>query len=129
MTLGDIIKKYRYENSLSMDAFSLKSGISKSYISLLEKNSHPKTGKKIAPSIQCIKQAADGMNMSFDDLFSLLDGDVTLKETSPSFILSDNEKELVLNYRRLNSEDKKMVERMIAYSAKIQSTNLTKNSN
>lgn len=80
MTLGDIIKEYRTLHSLSMDAFSKKSGISKAYISLLEKNKHPKTGKVIAPSIQCIKQAADGMNMDFNVLFSQLDGDVTLKD-------------------------------------------------
>lgn len=78
MTLGSIIKKYRVEHQLSMDAFSQKSGISKAYISLLEKNQHPKTGKAIAPSIQCIKQAADGMNMDFNILFSMLDGDVTV---------------------------------------------------
>lgn len=63
MTLGEMIKRYRKENDLSMDAFAKRSGISKAYISLLEKNKHPKTGKPIAPSIQSIKQAADGMNM------------------------------------------------------------------
>ena len=67
---------------MSMDAFSAKSGISKSYISLLEKNSHPKTGKKIAPSIQCIKQAADGMGVDFNDLFNRIDGDVSLVENN-----------------------------------------------
>ena len=80
MTLGNIIKEYRNEHNLSMDAFSEKSGISKAYISLLEKNKHPKTGKEIAPSIQCIKQAADGMNMGFDDLFALLDGKVRIEQ-------------------------------------------------
>lgn len=79
MTLGDIIRDYRKEHHLSMDDFSAKSGISKAYISLLEKNKHPKTGKKIAPSIQYIKQAADGMNMDFNVLFSMIDGDVTLE--------------------------------------------------
>lgn len=78
MTLGDIIKKYRKDHKLSMDAFSEKSGISKAYISLLEKNKHSQTGKPIAPSIQCIKQAADGMKMDFNVLFSMLDGNVTL---------------------------------------------------
>lgn len=81
MTLGDIIKQYRSDHSLSMDAFSERSGISKAYISLLEKNRHPKTGKEIAPSIQSIKQAALGMNMSFDDLFALLDGKVAVDDT------------------------------------------------
>ena len=80
MTLGDIIKNYRVTHSLSMDAFSEKSGISKAYISLLEKNKHPKTGKPIAPSIQCIKQAADGMSMDFDTLFKKIDGSVVLDE-------------------------------------------------
>lgn len=80
MTLGEIIKNYRSEHLLSMDAFSEKSGISKAYISLLEKNKHPKTGKAIAPSIQCIKQAADGMNIDFNELFSMLDGNVTLND-------------------------------------------------
>ena len=82
MTLGDIIKKYRTDNELSMDAFSARSGISKAYISLLEKNQHPKTGKPIAPSIQSIKQAADGMGIDFNTLFSMLDGDVSLQQSS-----------------------------------------------
>ncbi len=78
MTLGNIIKEYRISHEMSMDAFSEKSGISKAYISLLEKNKHPKTGKAIAPSIQCIKQSADAMNMDFNDLFNMLDGNVVL---------------------------------------------------
>ena len=49
MTLGEIIKDYRIKNNLSMDAFSIQSGLSKAYISLLEKNRHPKTGKPISP--------------------------------------------------------------------------------
>lgn len=89
MTLGDIIKSYRSKYGLSMDSFSEKSGISKAYISLLEKNRHPKTGKEIAPSIQCIKQAAHGMGMTFDDLFSLLDGKVNITD-EPMFETSAN---------------------------------------
>ena len=41
MTLGDIIKRYRNDHALSMDAFSERSGISKAYISLLEKRDIP----------------------------------------------------------------------------------------
>lgn len=83
MTLGSIIKEYRLTHKMSMDAFSEKSGISKAYISLLEKDKHPKTGKSIAPSIQSIKQAATGMNMSFDELFSLIDGKVSITNEEP----------------------------------------------
>lgn len=84
MTLGEIIKEYRDTHGLSMEAFSEKSGISKAYISLLEKNKHPKTGKTIAPSIQCIRQVADGMGIDFNILFSKLNGNVTLPETDIS---------------------------------------------
>lgn len=88
MTLGDIIKEYRNSNNLSMDAFSERSGISKAYISLLEKNKHPQTGKPIAPSIQCIKQAAEGMGMDFNILFSKIDGNVSLNDTPSGNSLS-----------------------------------------
>lgn len=88
MTLGDIIKDYRKSHSMSMDLFAEKSGISKAYISLLEKNRHPKTGKPIAPSIQCIKQAAEGMNMDFNVLFGMIDGNVSLIEEKSSDTLT-----------------------------------------
>lgn len=88
MTLGEIIKEYRNAHNLSMDAFSEKSGISKAYISLLEKNKHPQTGKPIAPSIQCIKQAAEGMSMDFNLLFSKIDGNITLNDTNSEKSLS-----------------------------------------
>lgn len=97
MTLGDIIKDYRVEHGMSMDAFSEKSGISKAYISLLEKNKHPKTGKSIAPSIQCIKQAADAMNIEFNTLFSKIESDVSLinenDEQQDSYYLNEQSRE------------------------------------
>lgn len=82
MTLGEIIKQYRTTNNLSMGEFSKISGISKAYISLLEKNEHPTSGKPIAPSIQCIKQAAYGMGMNFDTLFEMIDSNVTLTNST-----------------------------------------------
>ena len=83
MTLGDIIKKYRVENGMSMDIFAEKSGISKSYISLLEKNRHPKTGNAIAPSVAIIQQAAKAMNIDFDELFTQLTGCVSVDSSDP----------------------------------------------
>lgn len=80
LTLGEIINDYRTKNNLSMDAFSSKSGISKAYISLLEKNRHPKTGKPITPSVQCIKQVSDAIGIDFDILFSRIEGNVSLKK-------------------------------------------------
>lgn len=73
MTLGDLIKDYRMEHGLSMDAFAKKSGLSKAYISLLEKNKHPKTGKEIVPSIEIIKKVADAIGKDFDVVFNSID--------------------------------------------------------
>ena len=93
MTLGDVIKNYRTDNKISMDTFSELSGISKAYISLLEKNKHPKTGKPIIPSIQVIKQAANAMSIDFNELFSLIDSDVSLENNQleePRLTAKDN---------------------------------------
>ena len=73
MTLGDLIKYYRRKHKLSMDAFAKKSGLSKAYVSLLEKNKHPKTGKEITPSVDVIKKVADAIEMDFDDVFNTID--------------------------------------------------------
>ena len=129
MTLGDIIKQYREEHGLSMDAFARKSGISKAYISLLEKNRHPKTGLPIAPSIGTIKQAADGMCMDFNKLFSMVDSAVDISPTSfinlnddvPAFQASEqinspvsttlrpDEQTLLRGYNKLNDSGKERV--------------------
>ncbi len=73
MTLGQIIRAYREENHLSMDDFAKASGLSKGYISQLENNINPKTKEPPVPSINSIKKAANGMFMTFDELFSQLD--------------------------------------------------------
>lgn len=104
MHLGEIIYKYRAVNKISMDAFSEKSGISKSYISLLEKNKHPKTGKPIEPSIACIKQAAKGLNMDFDTLFNQLDGNISIDDADLKDTEDDITKKIDLDTMRQLSE-------------------------
>lgn len=120
MTLGEFIKDYRRDHDMSMDKFSEISGISKSYISLLEKNKHPKTGKPIAPSIRCIRQVSDCVHIDFNTLFSMLDGDVSLSDepVSTNFTLSDLECEIIQRYRQADSIDKEMVLRILKIEEK-----------
>ena len=75
MMLGELIKKYRYEHDMSMDGFAKASGLSKAYISMLENNSNPNTGKSIAPSNGTYRSVAKGMNISIRELFALLGDD------------------------------------------------------
>lgn len=107
MTLGEIIRTYRSEHSMSMDAFAERSGMSKPYISILEKNQHPKTGKPVIPSITMISKAAAGMGMDFDDLFAMIDGDVRIdpRPIKPAELTQD-ELDLLAAYRAASESDK-----------------------
>lgn len=78
MRLGDIIHKYREENDMSMGDFAKLAGVSKAYIGFLEKGINPKTGRDFAPSIKTIQSVAKAMHMDFDELFNMLDGEVSL---------------------------------------------------
>lgn len=84
MTLGDVIKTYRMEHSLSMDEFAKRSGLSKGYISMLEKNRNPKTGKPIIPSILTYQSVAKAMSTSVDVLMKTVDKEqlVSLEQSS-----------------------------------------------
>lgn len=75
MTLGDIIKQYREEHELNMEQFAEKAGLSKGYVSMLEKNEHPKTGKPISPSLEKIKDIAGAMDLTIDDILKIIDSE------------------------------------------------------
>ena len=110
MNIGEFISEYRKKNDLSMDDFSKISGLSKAYISVLEKNKRPKTDKPVIPSITTIKQVAEATNIDFNDLIVMLDSDqqVDISQTSytpPQTIaahatedLTDEEQEKVREY-------------------------------
>lgn len=116
MHLGEIIKEYRDKNKLSMDKFAKMANVSKAYISVLERNQRPKTGKPVIPSIPVIKNVAEAMNMSFDDLFNMLEdnqlislADDTLisKITDIATQLTSQRQERVYNYaeEQLNEQN------------------------
>jgi transcriptional regulator with XRE-family HTH domain len=75
MTIGDFIKDYRRLHGMSMDEFAKLSGLSKSYISMLEKNMSPHR-KKIVPSLETIAKIADAVQIELDELVKMLDQDV-----------------------------------------------------
>ena len=84
MRIGIVINNFRIENGLSMDKFAKKAGISKAYVGFLESGKHPKTGKPLYPSIDMIKKCASAMGMTFDELFHMLDEDISITSESAS---------------------------------------------
>lgn len=72
MTLSKLIKEYREYHDISMDSFAKACGLSKSYISMLESDRHPKTGDPIKPSVDTYAKIAKGMHLSVQELFDRL---------------------------------------------------------
>ena len=64
MKLQDIITRYRNEHKVSMETLGKASGLSKPYISMLEKGINPRSGKPVKPSIDTCYALAKGMGMS-----------------------------------------------------------------
>lgn len=87
MYIGELIKKYRAENKLSMQDFADRSSLSKAYIGMLEKVINPATGKPISPSLPKMQAIAKAMNLTLDDLLPLLsdDQEVTINTAVPLF--------------------------------------------
>lgn len=73
MTLGEVIKQYRKDHDLSMADFAALSGMSKAYVSLLEKGMRAGASKPITPSAEVISQSARAMGMSSAALWRLID--------------------------------------------------------
>lgn len=74
MTLGDLIKTYRKERGLTMQEFAKISGLSKGYISMLEKGKHPQNGKEIIPSIDTFNKVAKAMGVTLNKLLESVNG-------------------------------------------------------
>ena len=85
MILGDLIKRYRSETGTSMEQFAKKSGISKAYVSILERNYNPVNGKPVVPSLETIKAVSNAICMDFNDVIATLDSNqpVAIREDKP----------------------------------------------
>lgn len=72
MTIGAYIHQFRCEHNWTMEEFAQKSGISKSYISMLEKNENPRTKQPITPTMKTIVGVARAMDISVSALMNRL---------------------------------------------------------
>ena len=86
MRIGNIIKEYRLNHDLSMQAFADKCGLSKGYISMLEKGRHPQNNKEIIPSIDTVQKVASAMGITVDKLLEMVDANqpIEIAKDDPS---------------------------------------------
>lgn len=81
MKLSDVIKQFRMDNGLSQRQMGAQCGLSTGYISLIEKEVNPQTGKTMVPSLPVMNKLAIGMGLTLDELLSMCDDmDVSLNE-------------------------------------------------
>lgn len=73
MTLSELIIKYRADQDISQRQMAAQCGLSTGYISLIEKETNPQTGKPMVPSLVVLNKLAKGMAMSIDELLSICD--------------------------------------------------------
>lgn len=123
MNLGDIVKRYREDNHISMDEFAKRSNLSKGYISMLEKNKNPRSKKPIIPSLDTIKQVAWAMGMTLDSIIKQLDDDQEVSlikcDTSECFIKRKDTRTPIQEslhlekYRRLNTIGRQRIDQYL----------------
>lgn len=73
--LGEIIKAYRAEQGLSMQEFADHCGLSKGYISMLERGRHPQSRRALIPSLETCRKLAAAMGLRAEALLAVLDGE------------------------------------------------------
>ncbi len=86
MKLSAIISDYRNRLQISQREFSRRCGLSNSYISFIENELNPRTGRPIVPTLEQYQKLASGMEMTVQQLFEMLDDDspVDLHASVPS---------------------------------------------
>ena len=75
MKLSTIITDYRKRMQISQREFARRCGLSNSYISFIENEYNPRSGKPIVPTIEQYQKIASAMDMTVHQLFELLDED------------------------------------------------------
>ena len=105
MYLGEVIYNYRMKSKLTLKQFADKSGLSLAYVSQLENNKNPKTGRPIIPSAETFLKAARAMSMDINELFRMVDQNQPVSiGTTVDHTLTSREEVLIMKFRELNEE-------------------------
>lgn len=114
MTVGEIIKEYREQHNLSQRKFAAMANITNSYVSVLEMNANPVTGKKIAPTVEVLESVAKAMQMTLDELIYKMgqESQISLTKNDTSAEPDADTLELLFLYSKLTAEGKEALKRI-----------------
>lgn len=83
MKLSTIVIDYRKRMQISQREFARRCGLSNSYISFIENEYNPRTGKPIVPTLEQYHKIASCMGMTVHQLFEQLDEDSPVDMREP----------------------------------------------
>lgn len=118
MNIKEYVYNYRKEHSLSMQAFGDMCGLSRAYISILEKGINPTTGKPFIPTIDTLKKIAEVTGTDLDSLLKMLDDSqpvIVNIPPAPMLQLTDQEQTMIKKYRQLNADGKLVIDNQIDF--------------
>lgn len=110
MKLSCVLTDYRDRLQISQRELARRCGLSNSYISFIENEFNPRTGKPIVPTLEQYQKIANGMDMSVQELFEKLDEDspVQLPPQNNAYTPSTSEARLLAKGAdRLPPEERK----------------------
>ena len=113
MNIKEYVYNYRKEHGLSMQAFGDMCGLSRAYISILEKGINPTTGKAFIPTIDTLKKIADVTSTDLDSLLKMLDDSQSVMvniSPAPTIKLTAQEEDHIKKYRQLNADGKLVID-------------------
>lgn len=93
LKLSDIVKNYRMQNGLTQDDIARLAKCSKAYICMIENGKDSKTGKPINPSITFLHNLATAMNMTSEELYKLLDIDISIRVNEEGLSINESPEE------------------------------------
>lgn len=109
MKLSTILIEYRERMQISQRELARRCDLSNSYISFIENEFNPRTGKPIIPTLEQYQKLANGMGLSVQQLFERLDTDapVDLHATAPELPVRDDIRILAQDLSKLSPEQLK----------------------
>ena len=116
MKLSEYIVKFRDDHQLTQRQFASMCGISSGYMSMIENDYNPRTGKPPVLSIPTIKKLASTMGMTIHSLAESVDDEnwAIVDEA----VLTEDERDVLMFYRDLDIDNKHLVLSVVKALAK-----------
>ncbi|MFS7439762.1 helix-turn-helix domain-containing protein [Carnobacterium maltaromaticum] len=86
MEFGQYLKELRKSKKIGVNQLALKSGVSASQISRIE------SGKRKEPKIETIEKLSLALDVSMDEMLTVLNKGISLKSSDPYWELNNSEK-------------------------------------